>query len=348
MNNLLVWNEDRFISQEARKVTETVFYAGLTTIECLFGIPANVINSLVFWRQGLKDRMNLCLFSLAVVDCSYLVITFLIFCVTSLIRIFDAALSDKYYAKMFCFLGSFLYGYRSTSGFIGVVIAVERCVCVLFPLRASTLMQTHTLGIMLLSFFFIFQGSHLLYQFMFEPVAIHTKDGVLWTFTDTQFYRDNKVLVEIITFTVLGTIIPVTNFVIVSSATAVTVWRLRAAAEWRRMTSSSSSDSHNQQMALTAMLVIVSCVYVTTMAPFVIRQMLFLFVVSCLSDGQCVESYTAFTAVVYGILHVNNSINIFIYYNRSSKFRLVFQRMMPCGRDASDKDSGLVKSVYGK
>lgn len=34
----------------------------------LLGLPGNVLNAVVFYRQGLRERINLCLFALAIVD----------------------------------------------------------------------------------------------------------------------------------------------------------------------------------------------------------------------------------------------------------------------------------------
>ena len=42
----------------------------------LFGVITNVINCLVFVRHGLRDRINLCLFSLALADVCFLLLIF--------------------------------------------------------------------------------------------------------------------------------------------------------------------------------------------------------------------------------------------------------------------------------
>lgn len=321
---ILPWSiQDDFISTEVHQVIEAVCYGVVTTSLCLFGIPANMINCLVFWRQGLGDRMNLCLFSLSLVDCLYLGISFSILSVSSLTYLYNQSFSREYYAMAICYLGNVFYSLRATSGCIGVVIAVERCVCVVFPLRASTLMRSRTMGLTLFVCFLVVQGLHLIYRFMYLPLAVNTSAGVMWIFLGTQVYLENKLIFETIAFTVLGTCLPVISFLVVSSATTVTVIRLRAAMSWRKTTSSTSSDSHSQQTALTAMLVMVSCVFVITMAPFVARQVGYFFVGTCSLAGRCLQFYAAVTAV----LHINNVINIFIYYCRSSRFRLEFLKL---------------------
>ncbi|XP_025097946.1 uncharacterized protein LOC112566167 [Pomacea canaliculata] len=132
---------DRFISRQSRRVVEIVCYGGLTSLLCCVGVVVNVLSCLVFWRQGLKDHMNLCLFCLALTDCSYLLSTFTVLSLTELLRLCDEAIGEKFYVLAFTYVGSVLYGFRSASEWMEAVIAVERCVCVVFPLRASTILS---------------------------------------------------------------------------------------------------------------------------------------------------------------------------------------------------------------
>ena len=52
-----------------RRVKETM----VLPVLCLIGGPANVINMAVFAKQGLKERINVCLFALSLADFLYLV-----------------------------------------------------------------------------------------------------------------------------------------------------------------------------------------------------------------------------------------------------------------------------------
>ena len=67
------WNNpDNIISfqteQLIRKLKDVVFLP----ILFLIGGPANVINMAVFYKQGLKERINVCLFALSLADGLYL------------------------------------------------------------------------------------------------------------------------------------------------------------------------------------------------------------------------------------------------------------------------------------
>lgn len=74
------------ISEETRNIIENVCFAGVLLPICFVGIPSNIINCVVFWKQGLGDRMNLCLFCLAVSDCLRLSCSFTMSPVTFFIR----------------------------------------------------------------------------------------------------------------------------------------------------------------------------------------------------------------------------------------------------------------------
>ena len=70
--DFLPWdNPDNIVSAEvediARRVKDT-----LLPVFFLIGGPANVINMAVFYKQGLKERINVCLFALSLADGLYL------------------------------------------------------------------------------------------------------------------------------------------------------------------------------------------------------------------------------------------------------------------------------------
>ncbi|KAK7469674.1 hypothetical protein BaRGS_00036303, partial [Batillaria attramentaria] len=49
-----------------------------------------------------------------------------------------------------------MWGMRAASGCITMVIACERCVCVVFPLRANSIMRTRTMGALLAAIVIVF------------------------------------------------------------------------------------------------------------------------------------------------------------------------------------------------
>lgn len=317
------------ISDETRQLIENICYAGVTTITCLVGIPGNIINCVVFHRQGLRERMHLCLFSLSLVDCCYLLCALAMYSVGSFVRFFNELTGDKYLLKTINALVGIAYGLRSTSSFIYVVITVDRCLCVIFPLKTSSLIKTRTVAVLIAACFILFQSCFIVFPFTYIATLIKTETGLRWIFLPTQFFRDTVIFMDIFS-NFLFSAIPIANFVIIAMATVLTVIKLQEAMSWRLKTSSSRGQTHGQQVALTKMLVTVSSVYIINTTPLMIKEPIICFLKDCLDTGQCFNLAMVLIAICESCLDVNSSIHIFLYYFRSSRYRAVFLKMF-CG-----------------
>lgn len=303
-----------------QQLLETVVNIGVTSLICVVSVAGNVVNCLVFWRQGLKDRMNVCLFSLALANGFYMSCTFAVQCVAAFIHFSSELLGEEYSSKGFAYFRCVLYAGRATTHCITMVIAVERCLRVVYPLQARSLNQTHRIKVLVLSLFILLNGLYLLFPFSYHVDQKKRKNEEWhWTVTRTQFLVENNVLVVTLIFVVLESFLPVVALMTVSISTVITVTHLQAAMKWRK--SICCRDDHGQQVALTKMLVMVSCVYIITVTPLVSRQISFLFLPQCLFVDSCPLIFSTLGCVVYAIFDINSCVNTFIYYSRSSRFR---------------------------
>ena len=66
-------NPDNLVSAEVEAFSERLKGAIVLPLLFLIGGPANVINMAVFYKQGLRERVNLCLFALSLADELYLI-----------------------------------------------------------------------------------------------------------------------------------------------------------------------------------------------------------------------------------------------------------------------------------
>ena len=66
-------NPDNLVSAEVEAFSERLKGAIVLPLLFLIGGPANVINMAVFYKQGLRERINLCLFALSLADELYLI-----------------------------------------------------------------------------------------------------------------------------------------------------------------------------------------------------------------------------------------------------------------------------------
>lgn len=310
------------ISEQTRNIIENVCFAGVLLPICLVGIPSNIINCVVFWKQGLGDRMNLCLFCLAASDCLRLLCSFTMSPVTFFIRLYNHNFGEEYYLKTMVTLSGLLHGFRFYSGVIGVVISVETCLCVVLPLRAPNLIRTRTMRIILFLSFFLIQSCYVLHPLSSQAVLKSQNNLTFWYMESTTFYKENINLVETLDSKILDIFITIGTFTVVAGATTVTVIRLKLAMKWRQQATSNNLNPHT---ALTSMLIAVSIIYIATMTPFVVWQVTYCFLPHLLHDAY--NMHNAFKVVSHTIPAIDSSVHIFIYYYRSSRFRSVFRRL---------------------
>ena len=314
-------NPHNIISFETFLAFENVMTCGVSLILFLIGVPTNLLNCLVFYRQGLRDRMNLCLFSLALADMLFVTFFYVIcsFCLVGQLR---PELEEwwKYFARKY-FTGLFR-GFLYSSGLLTMVIAVERCVCVTLPLKAATLVKTRTIAVIIASVVVSLQTMCLLYPL---ELSIGTREDpntgkITFFLTTTEFRSQYILLYNIVENTLVMIVIPFTTFTVVTIATAITVVQLKRAIAWRHG-SSSSSSSDVREVALVKMLVVVSLIYIITAAPNVALGMTKLMVPEFLHTRKYANIFLASHLMYLVLAQANSSVNFFVYLARSSRFR---------------------------
>lgn len=331
----LLSNNFHDLSDKTRKTIENIWFIGVIFPACLVGVPANILTCMVFWRQGLQDRMTFYLFSLALVDCLHLMCTLTIFPVSSILRSYDDTVGENYYLKSLISLVSVLYGSRTTSSLISAVIAVERCVCVVFPLWASSLVKSKKMTIAVIGLFLFFQAAYIPYTFSLEVRSMKNNASEVLYLKPTRFSTDNQTALLLIQCVLLDMVVPVANFIILVVVTAITIFKLRAAIRWRQTSVAVTGNSNSQQTALTTMLVLLAITQIVTMAPLVASQFVYFFSLDSLNIDY--NTYMLLHSVIHSISALNDSVHFCIYYRRSSRFRQIFCSML-CPMDQRRPD----------
>lgn len=322
----LPWdNPNNVISLETYTTISIVSNCILYPVLFLVGVPTNVLSCMVFWRQGLSDRMNLCLFCLAVVDMLYLIVL-IIQAASTVVSFVDEVVGAEYYAKSLIYCLGVGWGFKAASGCISMVIAMERCFCVVRPLHIDALMRTCTMGWILAAIVMGTQLAQLIQPFAYTTETVQdTKSGQIhWKIVASELYLDNKVVFDFILVALLPFIIPLASFIVVSVTTAVTVIKLKIAAKWRE----ELFGSH-QHVALTPVLVFLSCIYITCTAPLVSVTLVRLLIPDFSPGGR--YSNICISAHIIGTVcsAVNSAVNFFVYLWMSSRYRQVLRAV--CG-----------------
>ncbi|XP_025105708.1 uncharacterized protein LOC112571112 [Pomacea canaliculata] len=313
------------MSYEARKLNTKILQCGLMPSLFFVGAPTNILSMIVFYRQGLRDRMNLCLFCLAFVDLMYVtaVLGTVSYCFIAVFLPEEEHFWKQTLMKNFL---NFVYGFGYSSGWLTMIIATDRCVCILFPMKSATVISTKTMTILLASSILLI--NILCGVYIIKETVVSTKDDVtgrrvvmlsttaLFLSTDMFSIIENIVL----------SLISIFCFSVVVLTTSLTIMGLRSAMAWRQSTSSlsplcSGSSYLKGQTVLMRMLVVVSFIYILCTAPNVALSLARFSDPAFRSDGPNCNVFTATHLFGFLTVMINSSINFFVYLTMSSRFR---------------------------
>ena len=112
--------------------------------------------------------MNLCLFCLSLVDGMF-VISYSLTGSHCLVRFFRPDLQAWWKWSVHSYIPGLFRGFLLCSGCVTMIISVERCVCVFLPLRATSLIRTRTMAVILFTTVATIHGLCLIY-----PLKVQT------------------------------------------------------------------------------------------------------------------------------------------------------------------------------
>ena len=237
------------------------------------------------------------------------------------------------------------------SGCISVLIAVERCLCVVFPLKAQTLMSIRTMASILLTTTTLIQLAYIIFPLRLEALGVFDKQTgqTRWFLIPTQGRNEEilSILFKVIFDFFLLFVLPITSMAIVVISTVITVLKLRLALAWRLSTSSSSSSADQiQQTALTKMLVLISCVYIVCSTPGCVLALWRRVDPRFSTIGRYSSLFYALHTIGYHVFSAaNSSVNFFVYYWRSSRYRSELQGLCCPRYSAPKKQTELTKTA---
>ena len=318
------------------------------------GLLLNVLSMMVFLKQGLRQRINALLFCLACAD-FLLLVHFTMYAVDFFFIFHEGPFHiigpvQEIIANQDI---SILYGFVYVSGFISTMIAVERYICISHPFIAKKILKTKAAGAIVIVSTAVLVGGHSFAssKYRVRCGSYPEKDITLKGFYPSQFFVDNRFLVDVLNVVVYGLALPIFFFLTTTVTTVITAVKLRSAATWRRgQTSAAEADS--KEVAVTRMLIAVSCVFIVCSIPNNVMKLTPFFLPefskgiknqNLLLLGHCLKHY---------IPAINSSINFFFYFKMGSRFRAVLKSMCcPASRKAKetmecqDTNASVVSSV---
>ena len=324
----LPWdNPDNVVSAEVEDIARRLKTLIFLPILFLIGCPANVINMAVFYKQGLKERVNLCLFALSLADGLYMVESMFL----SGEQLFT---TKETYGPLsrFMFNNNLVgfFGLAWVSQVISAIIASDRCLCVLSPLRSQTMLKTRTMAVIITVVYFLVGGLYFLMatRYRISCVFDPASDSVMYSLTASEFYLNNETLISYLDSFVYGAGIPGVVIIVVTTTTIMTAVKIRQAAAWRAGTStasgSSSSSISPREVALTKMLIGSSVLFIVCVSPLALFRFVWLFLPEMNVGRRNHNFYVAGLWVLEIFAYINSSFNIFVYYTLGSRYRETF------------------------
>ena len=283
--------------------------------------PANILSMMVFIKHGLKERINMCLFFQSLADILSMAINMFVYAD----RIYLEVSGASRRGPLFQFtINNYLlgfYGFNSASGFMTMVIACERCFCVVSPLRSQHVLKTKsTLVIILVAFVCIVGGFFVVVTRWHITCIFDLRTNSTYPqMYPSKFYLLNKEIIDTLDGYVYGIALPGTFSLVVIVCTIVTVAKLAKLASWREQ--SSSAAMVMRDVALTRMLIGCSILFIVCTIPGVVFRVSILFIPDISLRGRHYNTFTFMTSVTELFGYINSSCNFFIYYTIGSKFR---------------------------
>ena len=321
---------DSIITLEAGLVAIKVVCGALMPPLAFSGLLLNVVNMLVFWKQGLRERINFLLFCLSCAD-----FVLLIHITMYSIDFFFTFLEGPFHV-----IGpvheimankqiNVLYGFVYESGFISTTIALERYICIAHPLIAKRILKTKVAGIVVIVSTIVLVGVHSIASNKYRIGCEYYPDNSisLKGYYPSQFYLENRFLVDVFNGVVYGVALPIFFFLTTTVTTVITAVKLRSAATWRRgQTSAAEADS--KEVAVTRMLIAVSCVFIVCSIPTILFKVTPFFLPGFTVGGKNQNLILLGLCLVHYFPAINSSINFFFYFKMGSRFRIELKRLL--------------------
>lgn len=328
-NNIFVYVYP-IIDDNQKHIITVVNYFILGSIVSLVGTITNVINIVIFYRQGLYTTTNISFFFIAVSDlCCLIVHQVYNFVVNPLCQKLHLQVLVKEVEYVTCALPREMFA-RITC-FFTVYITAERCLCVTFPLQIKLIIAPRTTwttmfcicGFIVACFIPTFVTNQLVWQYYPEYNQ---------TLLGTDMRNKNEQMFSILHL--IHSFVGILSFLTILVFTAILTTKLKQKHKWRKKVSfqqdKSASLSGRDRVAMVT-VVLVASISVICYAPSTLLTATMVFVPEFTLGGSYNNVLEVMWSFAFLLENINASVNMFLYLQMSSKYRREFQNLF-CSR----------------
>ncbi|CAL1540908.1 unnamed protein product, partial [Lymnaea stagnalis] len=312
-----------FVSDETRLFFELFNYVILCSVVAVVGIVSNIINIIVFCRQGLYNTVNISLTALAVSElCSLASLLWFDICVSPLFGSLNVPIVPSEVQHL---TGGLVRGFFSRiSNWITVFITSERCLCVVAPMTVKK-MITPTRTIKALLVMYVITVLPLVPEYLSAYLGwkfVEERNATLFGLTLT---RDSPRL-EGLTFLIYFIYILIA-YVVVSCLTCILILKLKQKTDWRQKSIFGMQRSEvisARDKKTISMIVAVAIVFIVCNGPSVVLYMVGYLLPGFSVVGERENLFFVSWSFGFHFEALNGTIVIMFYYKMSSKYRRSF------------------------
>ncbi|XP_012945444.1 probable G-protein coupled receptor 139 [Aplysia californica] len=315
------------VSDEQLYIIQLVNGVVICGLLSLFGVASNIINIVVFAKQGFQDSMNISLMGLAVSDLFSLLTTiWLSICANPLFYNSELPFDPRDLTDLTGGMPHILFVKIAT--FITAFITFERCLCIAVPLKVKTIITPRRTKTIIISIYIAMAVLVIPYYFgnRLEWIFDFNKNATVLKTT----YTAERGMFEAITFLTQGVFTTSFSFVFVICCTIVLIVKLNSKTKWRRATAAKSDRAAEgvgvKDQKVVKMVTFIAVIFIVCSVP---PTLMFLYMVidpSFRIDGVYGNLYFVIWCSSFLTETVNSSVNIFVYLKMSSKYRIVFMK----------------------
>lgn len=314
------------ITKDQMYIITLINYVFLCGSISLFGAVANVINVTVFLKQGLNSTINISFFALAISDFSSLTFQQLSnVYVNPLFARLDLPMVYSEVQFLTVRLARVLF--TRVTFFITVYITAERCLCIAYPLHIKQIITPRRTVVILVCIYCLITATFLpvfstIYlDWKFHPRRNRTVLGIA--------YRKHKDFAIATTY-FFQAISGVLAFIAVVILTLILIYKLGQKNNWRKCTNLQTekmeSMSHRNR-ATVKMVVLIASILIICYIPSVCLCLITFIEPEFTEGGKLYSIYASFWSVAMVLETINSSVNIFFYFQMSTKYRQTFKEL---------------------
>lgn len=314
-------NEANILSDWQLEMFHVINFVTLCGMISLFGIAANIINIIIFYKQGFKNSVNISFIGMAISDLlCLLALLWVGVCLNPLVAKTDVPWIPLEFQYLTGSWPHITCG-RITS-YITVYITAERCLCIIFPLKVKQIITPRRTTISICVIYFV-NIVPLIPEY--STLFLEWKIFPFWNRTLLSIsYTSSRHHVEGLVF-FLHSIMGLTSFLAVVLFTTLLIIKLKRTSEWRREVTSGSDDHVNSRDKKTmTMIATIACILIVCYTPGTIISMTTFVLPDFYLGKRFVNICAAMWSFGFLFQAINSSVNIFLYYRMSSVYRSYF------------------------